>query len=161
MKVVLKKNHEKRKTVIYTPPRRNCCHWNHTVPCVQRLMLSEGAKRTKFYHITVILQYCWEKTTARSGDIYRDDLGILSLVMFRHHKHFGTKFSYSNFVFICFVPFRFCFVSLYRDPQWLVDCHCGVFKEWKMTTRVILSSNPPSAVDQHYKSYFTKFLFLF
>ena len=46
---------------------------------VQRLMLSKGAKRTKFYHITVILQYCWDKMIARSGDLYRDDSGIFSL----------------------------------------------------------------------------------
>ena len=51
---------------------------NHTV---QRLMLSKGAKRTKFYHISVILQYRWDKTIARSGDMYRDDSGILSLVI--------------------------------------------------------------------------------
>ena len=46
-----------------------------------RLMLSKGAKRTIVYHITVILQYCWNKTIARSGDMYRDDLGILSLAI--------------------------------------------------------------------------------
>ena len=33
-------------------------------------MLSKGAKRTLFYHFTVILQYCWDKTIARSGDMY-------------------------------------------------------------------------------------------
>ena len=44
-------------------------------------MLSEDAKRTKFYHITVILQYCWDKTIAQSGDMYRDDSGILRLVI--------------------------------------------------------------------------------
>ena len=44
-------------------------------------MLSKGAKRTLFYYITVILQYYWNKTTARSGDMYRKDLGIFSLVI--------------------------------------------------------------------------------
>ena len=34
------------------------------------------AKRTIFYNITVILQYCRDKTIARSGDMYKDDLGI-------------------------------------------------------------------------------------
>ena len=48
---------------------------------IQRLMLSKGAKRTKFYHIAVILQYCLDKTIASSWDMYRDDLGILSLVI--------------------------------------------------------------------------------
>ena len=61
---------------------------------VQRLMLSKGAKRTIFYHIIVILQYCWNKTIARSGDMYRDDLGILSLAI----KCFGiTNTSWQNF----------------------------------------------------------------
>ena len=64
------------------------------IQTVQRLMLSKGAKRTIFYHITVILQYCWDKTIARSGDMYRDDLGILSLVI----KCFGiTNTSVQNF----------------------------------------------------------------
>ena len=44
-------------------------------------MLSKGAKRTKIYHITVILQYCWDETIARNGDMYRDDSGILILVI--------------------------------------------------------------------------------
>ena len=44
-------------------------------------MLSKVKKRTIFYHITVILQYCWDKTIARSGDMYRDYLGILTLVI--------------------------------------------------------------------------------
>ena len=57
-------------------------------------MLSKGAKRTTFYHITVILQYCWDKTIARSGDMYRDDSGILSLVI----KCYGiTNTSVQNF----------------------------------------------------------------
>ena len=34
---------------------------------VQRLKLSKGAKRTKFYHITVILQYCWAKSRKYRG----------------------------------------------------------------------------------------------
>ena len=38
-------------------------------------MLSKGAKETKFYHITVILQYCLDKTIARIGDMYMDDSG--------------------------------------------------------------------------------------
>ena len=44
-------------------------------------MLSKGAKRTKFYHITVLLQYYWNKTIARSGHVYRDDLGLSTLVI--------------------------------------------------------------------------------
>ena len=46
-----------------------------------RLVSSKGAKRTKFYHITVILQYCRDKTIAWSGDMYLDELGIFSLVI--------------------------------------------------------------------------------
>ena len=67
-------------------------HFNlHTV---QRLMLSKGTKRAIFYHITVILHYCWDKTIARSEDMYRDDLGILTLVI----KCFGiTNTSVQNF----------------------------------------------------------------
>ena len=62
-------------------------------------MLSKGAKRTTVYFITIILQYYWDKMIARSGDMYRDALGISSFViMFQHHKHFGTKFRYSNFL---------------------------------------------------------------
>ena len=62
---------------------------------IQRLMLSKGAKRTIIDHITVIMQYRWDETIVRSGDMYKDDSGILSLVikMFRHHKHFGTEFA--------------------------------------------------------------------
>ena len=57
-------------------------------------MLSKGAKRTIFYDITIILQYCLDKTIARSGDIYRDDSGIFSLVI----KYFGiTNTSVQNF----------------------------------------------------------------
>ena len=60
---------------------------------VQRLMLSKGAKRTIYYHITEILRYCLDKTIARSGDMYRDDLGILTLVI----KNFGiTNTSVQN-----------------------------------------------------------------
>ena len=45
-------------------------------------------------HITVILQYCWDKTIARSGDMNREDLGIFSLVI----KFFGiTNTSVQNF----------------------------------------------------------------
>ena len=69
------------------------------VHTVQRLMSSKGAKRTILYHITVIMPYCLDKTIARSGDMYRDDLDILSLVilkMFLHNKYFGTKFRFSN-----------------------------------------------------------------
>ena len=44
-------------------------------------MLSKGAKRRIFYHITVIMQYCLDRTIARSGDMYKDDLGILTLVI--------------------------------------------------------------------------------
>ena len=61
---------------------------------VQRLMLSKGAKWTIFCHIKVILQYFWDKTIARSGDMYRDDSGIFSLVI----KCFGiTNTSVQNF----------------------------------------------------------------
>ena len=44
-------------------------------------MSSKGAKTTIFYHVTVILKYCWDKTIARSGDMYKDDSGIFSLVI--------------------------------------------------------------------------------
>ena len=61
---------------------------------VQRLMLIKGEKRTHFYHIIVILQYCSDKTITRSGDMCRDDSGILSLVI----KCFGiTNTSVQNF----------------------------------------------------------------
>ena len=61
---------------------------------VQRLMLSKGAKRTIYYHITEILQYCLDKRITRSGDMYRDDLGILTLVI----KYIGiTNTSVQNF----------------------------------------------------------------
>ena len=46
---------------------------------VQRLMLSTGTKRTIFYHIAVILQYCWEKRLHGM----RDDFGISTLVIIR------------------------------------------------------------------------------
>ena len=54
----------------------------HTIQC---LMLSKGAKGTIIDHITVIMQYCWDKIIARSGDMYKDDSGLLSLVI----KTFG------------------------------------------------------------------------
>ena len=54
--------------------------YSHTT---KRIMLSKGAKWTIFYRITVILQYCWDKTIARSGDINRDASGIFSLVIKR------------------------------------------------------------------------------
>ena len=48
------------------------------------------------YHSTVILQYCWDKTVAWSGDIYRGALCIFSLVIIR----FGiTNTSVQNFAF--------------------------------------------------------------
>ena len=50
---------------------------------MQRLMLSKGAKWTIFYHTTVILQHGWDKTIARSGDMYRDASGIFSLIIKR------------------------------------------------------------------------------
>ena len=57
-------------------------------------MLSKGANRKIFYHMTVILQYCWDKTIARSEDMYRDDFRILTLVI----KWFGiTNTSVQNF----------------------------------------------------------------
>ena len=60
----------------------------HTV----QVFLSKSAKRF-FYHTTVILQY-WDKTIARSGDVYEDEKGILSLVI----KYFGiTNTSVQNF----------------------------------------------------------------
>ena len=61
---------------------------------IQRLMLSKGAKWTIFYQIKVILQYCWNKTIARSRDMYRDASGIFGLVI----KRFGiTNTSVQNF----------------------------------------------------------------
>ena len=48
---------------------------HHTV---QRL---KGANRTIFYHVTLILQYRWDKTIARGGNMYRDDFGLLTLVI--------------------------------------------------------------------------------
>ena len=57
-------------------------------------MLRKGAKRTIFYHNTIILQYYLDRTIARSGDMYRDDFGILSFVI----KCFGiTNTSVQNF----------------------------------------------------------------
>ena len=57
-------------------------------------MLSKGAKRTIIDHITVIMQYCWDKTIVRSWDMYRDDSGTWSVVI----KSFGiTKTSVQNF----------------------------------------------------------------
>ena len=44
-------------------------------------MLSKGAKRTIAYNITVIMKYCWDKTIAWSGDMYKDDSDILSMVI--------------------------------------------------------------------------------
>ena len=64
---------------------------NHTI---QRPIISKRAKLTIFYDITVILQYCWDKTIARSGDMLRDDSGIFSLVI----TSFGiTNTSVQNF----------------------------------------------------------------
>ena len=57
-------------------------------------MLSRGAKRTIIDHVTVIMQYCWDKTIAKSGDVCKDDRGIFSLVI----KCFGiTHTSVQNF----------------------------------------------------------------
>ena len=43
-----------------------------------------------------MLQYCVDKTIAMSGDMYRDDLGILTFVI----KCFGiTNASVQNFAF--------------------------------------------------------------
>ena len=61
---------------------------------VHRLMLSNSVKWTIFYHITVILQYYLDKTIERSGDMYRDYFGTLTLVI----KCFGiTNTSVQNF----------------------------------------------------------------
>ena len=61
---------------------------------IQRLMLSKGATKTIFYHITVILQYRWDNKIARSEDMYREDIGISSLDI----KCFGiTNTSVQNF----------------------------------------------------------------
>ena len=38
-------------------------------------------KEQIIYNITVILQYCWDKMIARSGDMCMDDTGILSLII--------------------------------------------------------------------------------
>ena len=57
-------------------------------------MLSKGAKRTIIDHITVIMQYRRDERIARSGDMYKDDSGILSLVI----KYFGiANTSVQNF----------------------------------------------------------------
>ena len=57
-------------------------------------MLSKGAKITIIDNIAVILQYCLDKTIALSGEMYKDDSGILSLVI----KFFGiTNTSVQNF----------------------------------------------------------------
>ena len=53
--------------------------------------LSKGAKWTIFYHITIILQHYWDKTIARSGDMYRDALGT------RCPKSKVTIFIFNNF----------------------------------------------------------------
>ena len=88
---------QKGKSHITLNPSRRCltCGAKYTFHTVQRLMYSKGAKKThKFYHITVILQYCWDKTIARSGDMNSDDSGILRFVI----KFFGiTNTSVKNF----------------------------------------------------------------
>ena len=46
-----------------------------------------------FYHISVFLQYCWDKKIARNADMYRDASDIFSLVI----KCFGiTNTSVQN-----------------------------------------------------------------
>ena len=46
------------------------------------------------YHSNYRMQYCWDKTIAQSGDRYRDDSGIFSLVI----ENFGiTNTSVQNF----------------------------------------------------------------
>ena len=57
-----------------------------------------------FYHITVILQHCWDKTIARSGDMYKDALGIFRLVI----KRFGIT---NNKISL----FEFPLLKLYRS----------------------------------------------
>ena len=59
------------------------------------ISLSEGAKRRIFYNFTVILQYCLDKTNARSGHMYEDDSGILSLII----KCFRITNTSQNFTF--------------------------------------------------------------
>ena len=48
------------------------------------------------HHITVVLQYCWDRTIARSGDMYEDGSETLSLIIL--FKCFGiTNTSVENF----------------------------------------------------------------
>ena len=57
-------------------------------------MLRKGAKRIEIDLITVTMQYFWDKTIARSGDMYKDDSSILNLVI----KCFGiSNTSVQNF----------------------------------------------------------------
>ena len=67
---------------------------------VQRLMLSNAAKRTILYHITEFLQYFLDKTIAGSGDMYRDDFGILTLVINVSASQ-TLRYKISLFEFIC------------------------------------------------------------
>ena len=78
---------------------RKNCFFDAEFHTIQPLFLAEGAIRRIFYHITVILQYCLDKTTARSGDVYENDSSMLiesRHFMFQHHKHFGAKFCCLN-----------------------------------------------------------------
>ena len=47
---------------------------------VQCLFPSEDVKARISDHIRLILQYCWDKTIARSGDMYEDNSGISNFV---------------------------------------------------------------------------------
>ena len=112
------------------------------VHTVQRLMLSKGAKRTIFYHITVTPQYCWHKTIARSGDMYRDDFGISTLVIIcfgitntslqnsslfefpllkqclRKLKVFWTNLIYMYHLYWCFHSVRWPFAKNISEIMW-------------------------------------------
>ena len=60
-----------------------------------------------------------DKMIARSGDMYRDDSGIFCLghLMFRHHKHFGTKISLFEFPLLklCLRKLKVFFNKVYID----------------------------------------------
>ena len=53
--------------------KSNSVEFDGHLHTIQRLMLSKGAKRIIIDHITVIIQYYWDKTIAWSGDMYKDD----------------------------------------------------------------------------------------
>ena len=100
-----------------------CSRHIHTV---QRLMLSKGAKRTIFYHITVIMQYCWDKTIAWSGDMHRDDFGIFTLVIIcfgitnTSVQNFATRISSVKTVPKCLQKLKVFFNKFTIDVSFLL-----------------------------------------